>query len=57
MEGQELQSFFFGGGGKKVVRCSTMYFGPISCIGSKFTRMSAHPGASFAWLMECTCGV
>ena len=22
-------------------------FGPISCIGSKFTRMSAHPGASF----------
>ena len=27
-------------------------FGPISCIGSKFTQMSAYPWASFAWLME-----
>ena len=35
----------------------TPTFAPISCIGSKFTWMSAHPGASFAWLMECTCGV
>ena len=30
---------------------------PISCIGSKFTRMSTHPGVTFAWLMVCTCGV
>ena len=28
-------------------------FGPISCIGSKFTQMSSHPGASFMWLIEC----
>ena len=27
-------------------------FGPISCIGSKFTRMSAHLGVSFAWLIR-----
>ena len=27
-------------------------FGSIFCIGSKFTRMSAHPGASFAWLIR-----
>ena len=32
-------------------------FGPISCIGSKFAQISAHPGVSFAWLMECTHGV
>ena len=30
---------------------------PISCIGSKFTRMSTHPRVTFAWLMVCTCGV
>ena len=29
-------------------------FGPISCIGSKFTWMSAHPGASFAWCLRRT---
>ena len=29
-------------------------FGPISCIGSKFTRMSAHHGASFAWSLKST---
>ena len=29
-------------------------FGPISCIGSKFTWMSAHPGASFAWRLRST---
>ena len=27
-------------------------FGPIFCIGSKFVWMSAHPGASIAWLMS-----
>ena len=27
-------------------------FGPISCIGSKFTQMSTHPRASFACLMK-----
>ena len=27
-------------------------FGTISCIGSKFTRMSAHPGANFAWSLR-----
>ena len=26
--------------------CPPPTFGPISCIGSKFTRMSAHPGVS-----------
>ena len=29
-------------------------FGPISCIGSKFNRMSAHPGASFMWSLRTT---
>ena len=29
-------------------------FGPISCIGSKFTQMSAHPGVSFAWSLRST---
>ena len=29
-------------------------FGPISCIGSKFIWMSAHPGASFASSLRST---
>ena len=29
-------------------------FGPFSCTGSKFTRMSTHPGASFAWSLRST---
>ena len=29
-------------------------FGQISCTGSKFTWMSIHPGASFAWQPEWT---
>ena len=31
-------------------------FGSISCIGSKFTtsRISVHPGASFAWSLRST---
>ena len=29
-------------------------FCPISCIGLKFTQMSAHPGASFVRLIQCT---
>ena len=32
-------------------------FGSISCIGSKFARMSTHPGASYVWPVECTRGV
>ena len=28
--------------------------GPISCIGSKFIWISAHPGASFAWSLRST---
>ena len=34
-------------------------FGPISCVGSKFTLMNAYVracGESFAWLMEYTHG-
>ena len=27
-------------------------FGPISCIGSKFTRMSTYPGVSFPWIIQ-----
>ena len=27
-------------------------FGPIACVGSKFTRKSTHPRTSFVWLME-----
>lgn len=27
-------------------------FGPIACVGSKFTQKSTHPRTSFAWLME-----
>ena len=34
-----------------------LYFWLISCIGSKLSRMSTHPGVSFAWLIECTCEV
>ena len=30
------------------------YFWPSSCIGSKFTRMSAQPGANFAWSLRRT---
>ena len=29
-------------------------FGSISHIGSKFTQMRAHPGASFAWSLRST---
>ena len=29
-------------------------FDPFCCIGSKFTWMSAHPGASFAWSWRST---
>ena len=29
-------------------------FGPISCIRSKFTRMSAHHGANFGWSLKST---
>ena len=33
-----------------------LYFWQFSVLaGSKFTLMSAHPGASFAFLMKCTC--
>ena len=50
----------------KNTKCADMYhslmnkrlpptYDPIFCRGSKFTQMSAHPGASFAWLTECTC--
>ena len=27
-------------------------FGPVSCIGSKFSQMSAHPGATFKWSLR-----
>ena len=28
-------------------------FTPISCTRSKFTKLTAHPGVSFTWLMKC----
>ena len=37
--------------------CPPPNFGPIFCIGSKFTQMSTHPGVTFVWLMVCTHGV
>ena len=37
--------------------CPLLTYGSISCIRSKFTEMSAHPEASFTWLMKHTHGV
>ena len=34
--------------------CPPPSFGPISCVGSKFTRMSAHSGAYFVCSLRST---
>ena len=31
-----------------------LLFAPFSCISSKFTQMSTHPGVSFAWSLGST---
>jgi len=37
--------------------CPPPTFDLISCTGLMFTQISAHPEASFVWLMEYTHGV
>jgi len=32
--------------------CPSPTFGPISCMGSKFTQMSTHLEASFVWSLK-----